>query len=144
MRSMRQKGRNGMQSFNKETLDELGVNITIPNCVEFISTLLLIGAEICNKKITELFNLDFIDAIVSGLDVWLNDSYEGAAYDWIEFGESDIDRGEVPDLIDYYITQVKKYVLPFFDGMEEIKYSDIIMKAQECQNLSPKFIVDKR
>lgn len=133
-----------MQSFNKETLDELGVNITIPNCVEFISTLLLIGAEICNKKITQLYNIDFIDAIISNLMAWLNDSYEGAAYDWIEFGESDIDCGEVPDLIDYCITQVKKYILPFFDGMEEIRYSDIIMKAQECQNLSPKFIVDKR
>ena len=138
------RGENGMQSFNKETLDELGVNITIPNCVEFISTLLLIGAEICNKKITQLYNIDFIDAIISNLMAWLNDSYEGAAYDWIEFGESDIDCGEVPDLIDYCITQVKKYILPFFDGMEEIRYSDIIMKAQECQNLSPKFIVDKR
>ena len=48
-------GENGMQSFNMEPLDELGVNITIPECVEFISTLLLIGVEICNKKITELY-----------------------------------------------------------------------------------------
>ena len=136
--------RHGMQSFNKGTLDESGVNITIPECVEFISTLLFMDAEIRNKKITELYNADDIDAIVSTLMAGLNYGYRNEAYDMIEFSGSDFNPDQVLDLIEHCITQVKKYVLPFFDGMEEIKYSDIIMKAQECQNLSPKFIVDKR
>lgn len=116
MRSIRQKGRNGMQSFNKGTLDESGVNITIPECVEFISTLLFMDAEIRNKKITELYNADDIDAIVSTLMAGLNYGYRNEAYDMIEFSGSDFNPDQVLDLIEHCITQVKKYVLPFLTG----------------------------
>lgn len=126
-----------MQSFNMKHLNALGINCSAFECVEFISMILLVKSEIYNRKITELFDVDDIESIVFSLDIWLNEGLENAAYDFIKEAKVEFDCSKVPDLLEYYEKQVKKYITPSFDALDgkDVKFDDILTASQNCQNL---------
>lgn len=125
-----------MQSFSMKNLNELGINGSIFECVEFISMILLVKSEIYNKRITELFDSNDIENIVLSLDIWLNEGIENIAYDFIERAKSGFNPDKVSDLLKYYEIQVGKYVMPFFEKIEgkDIKFNEIIIRSQNCQD----------
>lgn len=126
-----------MQSFGMKNLDALGINGSVLECVEFISMILLVKSEIYNRKITELFDVDDIESIVCSLGIWLNYGVENATYDFIEEVKMEFDCSKVPDLLEYYEKQVKKYITPSFVALDgkDVKFDDILTASQNCQNL---------
>lgn len=126
-----------MKGFNMKDLNESGIKGNISEYVEFISMILLIKSKIYNKKVTELFNADDIETIVLGLMILLNEDLENIAYDFMEKTKNYFDPDKLSDLLEYYETQVKKYVTPFFEEVGEklVEFDDIIIKTQNCQDL---------